>query len=120
MPGSVGKIRGPWIVILFTIITLGIYGLYWQYATFKEMKDYSGNGIGGVLGLVIAILLGVVNIFVMPSEVGNIYAGEGQTKPVSGLTGFWCLIPLVGFFIWVIKVQGNLNKLWESHGAVAA
>jgi hypothetical protein len=119
VPGPLGKIRSPWIVILLSIITLGIYGIYWQYAMFKEMKEYSGQGIGGVLGLVLAILLSIVNVFVMPSEVGNLYAAESGTKPVSGVTGFWVLLPIVGSFVWLFKVQGHLNKFWSSHGAVA-
>ena|SRR5664280_529621 len=47
---AVGKIRNPWMVILLSIITLGIYALYWQYASFKEMKEHAGEGIGGGLG----------------------------------------------------------------------
>jgi hypothetical protein len=39
---------------------------------------------------------------------------ETGEKPVSGVTGFWNLIPLVGFIIWVVKVQGALNRRWES------
>jgi len=116
----VGKVRNPWIVIILSIITIGIYALYWQFATFKEMKDYSGRGIGGGLGLLFAILLGVVNIFLMPSEVGNLYAADGKEKPVTGLTGFWALIPIVGGIIWVVKTQGRLNDYWVAHGAPAA
>jgi len=115
----IGKVRNPWAVIGLSIITLGIYSLYWQYATFRDMKDYSGNGIGGVLGLVIAILLSIVNVFVMPSEVGGLFAADGQAKPVSGLTGFWVLLPIVGGFVWIIKTQGWLNKYWQAHGALA-
>jgi hypothetical protein len=112
----VGVTRGPLAVILLSIITLGIYGLYWQYATFKEMKAYARTGIGGGLGLLFAILLGVVNIFMMPAEVGNLYGQEGRPKPVTGLTGFWVLIPLVGGIIWVFKTQGRLNDFWRAHG----
>ena len=114
---SVGKVRSPVSVILLSIVTLGIYSLYWQYATFKEMKDASGRGIGGGLGLLFAILLGIVNLFLLPSEVGELYSREGREKPVSGLTGFWNLIPLVGWIIWVVKTQGHLNRYWEEHGA---
>lgn len=120
MPGPLGRIRNPWVVIVLSIVTLGIYGIYWQYAMFKEMKEYSGQGIGGVLGLVLAVVLSIVNIFVMPSEVGNLYAAEGQPKPVQGVTGFWILVPLIGFFVWLFKVQGHLNKFWSAHGAVTA
>jgi hypothetical protein len=33
---------------------------------------------------------------------------------VSGATGFWNLIPLIGFIIWTVKVQGALNRAWEA------
>jgi hypothetical protein len=116
----VGKIRTPVAVILLSIITLGIYGLYWQYMSFKEMKDHSGEGIGGGLGLLFAILIGIVNVFLLPSEVGHLYSRENREQTISGLTGFWVLIPFVGWIIWVVKVQGHLNRYWEAHGAVAA
>ena len=28
------------------------------------------------------------------------------------------LIPLVGFIIWVVKVQGAMNRRWEASGAI--
>jgi hypothetical protein len=115
-----GKIRNPWAVIGLSIITLGIYGLYWQYATFKEMKGYSGQGIGGPVGLVIAIIFGVINVFLMPAEVGAMYAADGQEKPVSGPTGLWILLPIVGAFIWLFKTQGALNRFWSAHGTAPA
>jgi hypothetical protein len=114
--GPVGKPRNPAFVIVITIITLGIYGLYWQYQVFKEMKAHTGDGVGGPIGLVIAILIGIVNVFLIPSEVGNMYAKAGMEKPVRGVTGFWNLIPLISFIIWVVKVQGALNCRWESVG----
>jgi uncharacterized protein YqhQ len=84
------------------------------------MKAYADVGIGGGLGLLFAILLGIVNIFLLPAEIGALYAREGREKTISGLTGFWVLIPFVGWIIWVVKAQGHLNRYWESHGAVPA
>ena len=115
----VGKLRSPVSVILLSIITLGIYGLYWQYASFKEMKEHSGEGIGGGLGLLFAILLGIVNVFLLPSEIGHLYSKDGREQTISGLTGFWVFIPLIGGIIWVVKIQGHLNRYWEAQGAVA-
>jgi hypothetical protein len=114
---AVGTVRSPVAVILLSIITLGIYSLYWQYSTFKQMRAYSGNGIDGGLGLLFAILLGIVNVFVLPHEVGRLYADEGRGEPVSALTGFWVLLPIIGGIIWVVKCQGRLNEFWSSHGA---
>lgn len=114
---QVGTVRNPIAVVLLSIITLGIYGLYWQYATFKEIKDYAGQGIGGGLGLVFALLLGIVNVFMLPFEVGRLYSDGGQAAPVTALTGFWVLLPFIGWIVWVIKCQARLSEFWESHGA---
>jgi Domain of unknown function (DUF4234) len=116
--GAVGTLRSAVSVILLSIVTCGIYFLYWTYKVFEEMKQYSGEGVGGVVGLVIGIVVGFVNWFLIPSEVGNMYERAGQEKPVRGVTGFWNLIPLIGFIIWVVKVQGALNEYWEARGAV--
>ena len=115
--GQVGEIRSPLAVLLLSIITCGIYGIYWYYKTFQEMKDHSGEGIGGGLALVFAFVCGPVLIFLLPSEVGNLYARDSKEKPVSGTTGFWVLLPLVGSIVWIFKVQGALNEYWASKGA---
>ncbi len=117
---AVGKLRSPVTVILLSIITLGIYSLYWQYASFKEIKDHAGEGIGGGLGLVFAILLGIVNVFLLPHEVGRLFLRAGRPEPVSALTGFWVLIPIIGGIIWVVKTQGRLNEYWEERGATVS
>ena len=110
-PGE--KVREWLAVAIFSIITIGIYYLYWTYQVFRELKEHTGQGIGPIIGLVIGIVINPVNWFVLPSEIGNMYAAAGKEKPVSGVTGFWNLIPLVGFFIWVWKVQTALNRAWE-------
>ena len=111
--GPKGKVREPIAVAIFSIITLGIYFLVWTYKIYKENKDYSGDGIGGVIGLVIGLVIGIVNWFLIPSEIGNSYERQGKAKPVRGVTGVWNLIPIVGFFIWVFKVQNAMNRLYD-------
>jgi Domain of unknown function (DUF4234) len=111
--GPVGTPRNFWFVAFISIITLGIYYLFWQYQSFRDLKQHTGEGVGGVVGLVIGILIGIVNWFLLPSEIGNMYAKAGMEKPVRGVTGFWNLIPIVGFFIWIWKVQTAMNRLYE-------
>ena len=116
--GTLGKIRSPWAPILLGIITFGIYTFVYQFKTFDEMKKYSGEGIGGALALVLIFFTcGIVNIFLLPSEVGNLYQRDSKPAPVSATTGFWVLIPLLGSFIYYFKVQGALNDFWTSKGA---
>jgi hypothetical protein len=101
--------------ILLAIVTLGIYTFVWTYKTHLEMKEHSGEGVGGVLGLVIYILIGPVTYFVIPSEIRkNLYEATGQTSPVRGVWGLWFLLPLIGSFVWFPKVQGALNDYWSS------
>ena len=113
--GPLGKPRGIVFVIVLSIVTLGIYHLYWYYKSFEEMNRHTGNGIGGILGLLIAIIFNPINWFVMPSEIGNMYRGDGREAPMTGWTGLWILLPLVGWFVWTIKTQGALNRYWESN-----
>src|SRR5947207_1436632 len=115
--GPVGKVRSPAAVVIFSIITLGIYFLYWTYQVFRELKEHTGEGIGPIIGIVIALVIEPVNWFVQPSEIGNMYARAGLEKPVSGATGFWNLIPLIGAIIWIVKLQHALNRVWSGEVA---
>ena len=117
--GPPGMVRSPVTVILLSIITLGIYALYWYYAVFTELKEHTGQGVGGPIGLLLGLCVGPVNAFLLPAEIGNMYAQEGLEKPVTGLTGFWVFLPLVGGIIWFVKVQNALNRHWELHGVTA-
>jgi hypothetical protein len=118
--GPIGRPRGVAFVIVLSIVTFGIYHLYWVYKSFDEMQRHTRQGIGGVLALVIAILLGIVIWFVMPSEVGRMYRDDGRVGPMTGWTGLWVLLPIVGWFVWVIKIQRALNAYWESKAVAGA
>ena len=105
-------------MVIFSIITLGIYYLYWTYQVFRELKEHTGQGIGPSSAWSSGSSSRPVNWFVLPSEIGNMYAAAGREKPVSGVTGFWNLIPLIGWIIWVVKVQNALNRAWTGEAAV--
>jgi hypothetical protein len=110
-----GKQRSIGVSILLFIVTLGFYGWYWVYKTQEETKQETGEGVGGVVGLVIWILIGAVSAFVIPSEVGRMFARAGKTRPVTGWTGLWLMpfgIFIVPAIVWFVKVQGALNTYW--------
>ena len=104
--GPLGQPRGIGFGIVMFIATLGFYSWYWVYKTEEEMKQHTGDGLGGVLGLVIWILLNPVMAFVIPSEVGKMY----------GWTGLWLFpfgIFIIPAIVWFVKVQEALNRYWE-------
>jgi len=113
-----GQPRGVGKVILLTIVTLGIYGLVWEYKCYEELKRYRGQGVSGIVGVLLAFV--VVTTFLLPAYVGRMYKEDGQNPPVTGWSGFWNLVPYVGLFIWQAKIQGALNNFWEGKQRTAA
>jgi Domain of unknown function (DUF4234) len=113
--GPPGQPRGIAFGVLMFIVTLGLYGWYWVFQTQEETRRHTGEGIGGVLGLVIWILLAPVSAFVIPFEVGNMYRKAGLEPPVSGWTGLW-LFPgiflVIPAIVWFVKIQNALNAYW--------
>jgi hypothetical protein len=111
---TVGKRRKIGLQILVSIVTFGIYGIYWAYVSHEEVKQYSGDGVGGVIGAVIHVFAGVITLFLLPIEIKRMYEKDGQVSPVSAATAFWILL----FGIpWYVKCQGALNDFWASKGA---
>jgi len=121
--GPLGRPRGVGFGILMFIVTLGFYSWYWAFKTQEEMKQRTGDGLGGVLGLVVWIVISPVSAFVIPSEVGAMYKKTGQRPSVTGWTGLW-LFPfgflIVPAIVWFVRIQGALNSYWEESVSVAA
>ncbi len=118
-----GHPRGVLFGILLFIVTAGLYGWYWAFQTHEEMKRRTGEGLGGVLGLVVWILFPFVSAFAIPSEVGKLYAKEGRSPPLTGWTGLW-LVPgfvvIVPAIVWFVRVQRTLNDYWSGSAPAAA
>lgn len=121
--GPLGQPRGIGFGILLFIVTFGLYGLYWAYKTQEEMKQHTGEGLGGVLGLVVWIVVSAVSAFVIPSEIGKMYTRDGREPPITGWTGLWLFpgaILVIPAIVWFVKVQGALNRYWESKPSAPA
>lgn len=113
----VGKQRKIGLQILVSIVTLGLYGVYWAYTSHEDVKQYSGEGVGGVIGAVIYFFASVITLFLLPIEIKKMYEKDGQQSPVSAATAFWALL----FGIpWYVKCQAALNDFWASKGAAPA
>ena len=107
------------LTILLMIVTCGIWGFFWTYHTSEELKRHNGDGLGGVLGVVIYLLLSVVLMFTIPNEIQKMYPARRTSKPpVTTVWGLWFLLPIIGNIVWYVKVQSALNDFWLSKGAV--
>jgi Domain of unknown function (DUF4234) len=105
------------LVIFLTIITLGIWAILWSYRTNEDLKRYNGDGIGGVLAVVICLVISVVLMFTIPNEIEKMYQRDGRQSPISTVWGLWFLLPIIGNIIWYVKVQRVLNEFWASKGS---
>lgn len=118
--GPLGKPRGILVAMLLFIVTFGFYGLYWTYKVYEEIKAHFGDGLGGVLGLVVYMVAGIVTPYELGQEIRKMYEKDGQQSPVSGMTGLWVfpgIFIIVGPIVWFVKIQGALNTYWRAKGA---
>ena len=100
------KKRNPVLVLIFTIITFGIYGIYWTVSTTNELRENTSSA--PTPWLLLLMLIPVVNFFVM------LYYYWKYSAAVHELTGFsaaglfvlWLLISPVA----MILAQIELNK----------
>ncbi|MCB1030558.1 MAG: DUF4234 domain-containing protein [Acidimicrobiales bacterium] len=117
MYGRLGKPENIGTQILLSILTFGLYGVYWAYKCHEEIKVHTGEGVGGALGAVIYFFVGIVTLFLLPIEIEKMYHRDGRQSPVSAATAFWSLLFVIP---WYVKCQQALNDYWISKGAPPA
>jgi hypothetical protein len=122
-PGSTAKIRGPVTVAILSIVTIGIYVLFWWYFVNREMADYGRtrgtNELGdsptkSTLALFPGGLIVVPAIWTTVTTFQRIQAAQrlnGQ-MPISGWLGFVLFLvfqpALYGY------MQSGLNSAWRA------
>jgi hypothetical protein len=122
-PGVVAKIRNPIAVAIFSIITLGIYLIFWWYYTNREMADYGrvrgtkalgDNPILSTLALFPGALIVVPAIWTTVTTFKRIQAAQrlnGQ-MPINGWLGF--VLALVFSPALYGYMQSGLNSAWTA------
>ena len=114
--GPLGQPRSIGMIILLTIVTLGIWTWVWSYQNGDEIKRHANTGLGGVAYLLITIFIAPVTMFLMASEVEQLYRREGKEPPITTIWGLWFLLPIIGNLIWYLRIQRALNDYWTDHG----
>jgi hypothetical protein len=129
--GPRAKVREPGLVLLWHVLTLGIYNFFWYYKINRELRDYGESmgdaqlaGSNPVLSL-LAVTLGW--LLIVPPFVswwrctGRIRAV--QRKVDVELTTGWLIAVCYVFagIFWLaipIYVQDGLNNVWKRYPAV--
>jgi Domain of unknown function (DUF4234) len=113
--GPIGQPTNTMTVFILTLVTCGIYGLYWMYKQFEELKQHNGEGLGGVVGLILCLFY--AGYFLLIAEVQKTYEVDGKQSPVQPLEALWLLVPIYGIYRYFNTVGGALNEYWVSKGA---
>jgi len=122
-PGSTAKVRGPITVAVLSIVTLGIYVLFWWYFINREMADY-GRARGtkdlgesptaSVLALFPGGIVVVPAIWTTVTTFQRIQEAQrlnGQT-PINGWLAF--VLVLVFSPAFYGYMQSGLNSAWRA------
>ncbi|MBU1075836.1 MAG: DUF4234 domain-containing protein [Spirochaetes bacterium] len=112
-----GEVRSPAAVIIFTIITCGIYALIWIYKISKELKLYlNKEDINPAVELILCIVCFPYSIYWV-YKYGQLIT-EAQKKDkidVEDNALLYLILAIFGFFIVDMAImQASMNKLWGS------
>lgn len=119
--GTTVKLRNPFLVFLWSLVTLGIYYFVWYYKVNRELRDACGIAVSPLVALG-AITIGWIVIvppfvswyrtFERIAQAQRANGVPAQASPVLGFILFVIAIFLVP--IEVVYAQDELNKVWRS------
>src|ERR671915_1183336 len=121
--GATAKIRNPLGVVALSIVTIGIYYVFWWYFINREMRDL-GRARNRDLGQspgesVLAITLGaliivpaLVTLWRTSARIESSQEAVGLSNRASGPIIFILLLLIGPVGIWY--AQSELNKAWEA------
>jgi drug/metabolite transporter (DMT)-like permease len=121
-----GKIRNPLGIIGLTLITLGIYWIFWYYYLNKELAEMGKARNTDELGTspgtsVLAVTLGA---FILVPPFVSVYKtwerkckAEDATGQVGMEAGLGFLLTILIGFVGMYILQSNLNKVLQSQAA---
>jgi len=118
MSPAPGKIREPILVLLFGLLTFGLYFFYWFWVTLDEIRVWrQGQGWSGAMILLLFVPLANVVVlaiyFLIPSYIFDLYQRHGMPSPISGPFGLIIFVPalLVPLGVFATVASGGVLGL---------
>jgi hypothetical protein len=111
--------RNPLGVLGLTIITLGIYGLYWYYKVNEEIQRFTGDQTISPARSLVAVFPGALLIippfiayYNTANHIVEMQRGQQLQTEISP-----ALVVVIAIVIWVGMppyVQEHMNRVWEA------
>jgi hypothetical protein len=89
--------------VVFTVITLGLYGLYWTHQFHKELKAEEGADYNPAVRTV-GLLIPLYNLYVMWQDSQLVESALGKSATTYFL--LWLFLPPV----WWYLLQTSINE----------
>ena len=124
--GAAVKIRNPFLVFVWSFVTLGIYYVVWYYKINRELRDAAGINVSPGVALV-AVTIGWL-VIVPPfvswyrafERIAHAQRDAGVASEASPILGFILFVIAVFFLpVEVIYAQDELNKVWRTQSRLA-
>jgi Domain of unknown function (DUF4234) len=121
LSGTTVKIRNPFLVFVWSLVTLGIYYFVWYYKINRELRDASDVNVSPGVAL-LAVTIGWL-VIVPPfvswyrtfERIVQAQHSAGVTTEASPILGFILFVIAVFFLpVEVIYAQDELNRVWRS------
>ena len=105
------KQRNPITQIILSIVTCGIYGLYWAYCMAKEAVGFADPEDKGTLEIVLFILFPFIGMFLTEKKFAAACEAKGVEHKENSI--LYLILGLLGPLAWVAfyMFQTELNKV---------
>ncbi|TCK04817.1 DUF4234 domain-containing protein [Marinobacterium mangrovicola] len=108
-----------WWVFLLSIVTIGIYPLFWIHGRTRKLNSISEHEKVPT-GLVTTYIVVSLAALILPTLFGFVLAsGAGSMGALTAINIFGNLLSLTGFIlleVWAFKFRGVLNRVTQSEG----
>lgn len=114
---TVGKNRGPVTVVILSIITFGIYYLYWYYSVNSEMRRYRPSIEVSPGIALLSQFVPIANWISAYNTAGRLLTLEDAGRVPDRISpGIALVLHILLGIAYPFYVQDHLNRLWEAAG----
>jgi len=114
-----GEVRNPTTVWILSLVTCGLYGLYWFYLIGNELKNYLGKeDLNPTTDIIITLVCSVYALY-LPIKYGKLVFEAQQRAGIPDATDQGIKFLLMNFLclgLGYMMLQKELNRVWEAGG----
>ncbi len=118
---AVGEKRDPILVLVLTLVTCGIYGIYWWYVSMTEIKNSLGReDINPAIELLLGfVTCGIYFIYLHYKYPQLLLEMQDRVRlPRNDISLISLLLAVFGLgLVSVFIMQTEMNKIWDAAGA---